>query len=156
MIKSLPFILTLACILLLSGCQRTVDVLTPNTRQQFKYFQVMHAYKKSDVYGESVFLEVGTLISYHYFSKSKSRVEVIDGKKSLVVSVYCSRTPDEGFVRTASGTFLKKIWTEPKITDEKLFYADDAGLHQVKIQNWTSALDIPYSTPKAADRFSNP
>ena len=141
MTKSPLQIIALACLCLLGGCQRTVDVFTPNTRQQFEEFQVINAYKKFDVYGDSVFLEVGTLSSYHYFSKSKSRLEVIDGQRCLVVSVYYSRTPDKDFMRTPNGTFLKKLWTEPKITDERLFYEDDAGLHEVKIQDWTSGLN---------------
>lgn len=138
--KSALLILSLACLVLLGGCQRTVDVLTPNTRQPFKEFQVIKAYKKSDVSGDSVFVEVSVLSSYLYFSKSKSRMEVIDGKNCLVVSVYCSRTPDKEFIRTPNGTFLKKIWTEPKITAERLFYEDDAGLHEVKIQKWEPGL----------------
>lgn len=151
--KSLPSILSLACVLLLGGCQRTIDVLTPNTRQPFTGFQVIKAYKKADVAGDSVFLEVGVLSSYSYFSKSKSRLEIIDGEKSLVVSVYCSRTPDRDFIRTPNGTFLKKIWTGPKITDDRLFYEDDAGFHEVKIQNWNLRLDAPYSPSKAGDPF---
>lgn len=156
MIRSPLQILVLACLVLLGGCQRTVDVLTPNTRQPFKEFQVIKAYKKSDVSGDSVFVEVSALSSYLYFSKSKSRMEVIDGKKRLVVSVYCSRTPDKEFIRTPNGTFLKKIWTEPTITYDRLFYEDDAGLHEVKIRNWASALDTLHSTSKATDLFSNP
>ena len=142
-------IITLACALAVTGCERTTDYLVPNSLYQFESFRVINAYQKIDTAGESLYLEVQTLDSFLYFSKLK----VSEKDSSLIVSVYGSRTPDEGFVRIANGSFLKKIRTEPRISYEHIFYRDKIGLHIIRIQNWKPELDGLYVPLKVSDPF---
>ena len=143
-------LITLVCALATAGCERTTDYLVPNLLYQFESFRVINAYQKTDAAGDSLYLEVKALDSFLYFSKAK----VSEKDSSLIVSVYGSRIEDEGFVRIANGSFLKKIRTEPKIGYDHIFYKDKVGLHMIRIQNWKPELDRLYSPPQAADPFT--
>jgi hypothetical protein len=146
---------SLATLLVMSGCQKIVDVSIPNSLYEKKHLLTLATYAKPGGDPKDLYIEVMSGDSFLYFSKAKISEKVISGEESIVVSVYGSRTRNAEFSRSATGNFVFKAELRKEIGDRKIYYRDQLGLHPLQLSEWKADLERPYTAPPSIDPFTN-
>lgn len=140
--KEMKYIPAVFCLLALSGC---ISLLTG--RYQFSDFATINAYVKENT---KLYLEAWTGGSARWIADAK----VTEKNNEIIFYLtYTMSDPDSDFFWNKKGNAIALIFESENLSQKKVYYKDDTGLHQIELQEWDVGLIEPYVVPELTDPF---